>query len=399
MMNEAQDVLIDPLLDGPPDEPPPVPVPVPVPVEPTVSSIQLEATSDEEKQEAEADAALHEPPAAEAPKLPDPSPPLDLLPSSSGAPATSAQQAAPEQPAGAESASAPAPSAAITATSSLIIAAAEPVHDVVLGTAPASGPGGGSSSGQSTLSVPRDMGAASLASTVEVIGATRSIDELEALLQSDCVRSVSGAHSEAVSRCVQYVRGLAREGERVLCGWPVLSINEWGHQQVRTLVLTSHALYRIAFAIDRGAIDHYSRTSLGSCRLIERGRYAFKLLLTEPDGRENPFTYFWSAYVKKGSKDKRYEKVYYPIHPDSVPVELVLAMIISSLQVANHILHDQIRSYCYVTRLEVVDFVPNPNAVDDLMDTIVPSLQRMGDKFSEAIRAVVAQPSSRRQRQ
>ena len=61
-------------------------------------------------------------------------------------------------------------------------------------------------------------------------------------------------------------------GEVVLGGWPILSINEWGSQQVRTLVLTSQALYRIAFEGKRGAIDHYSRTSLGSCRRIERGR-------------------------------------------------------------------------------------------------------------------------------
>ena len=211
------------------------------------------------------------------------------------------------------------------------------------------------------------------------------------------MRAVSGAHYEAVARCVQYVRGLAREEERVLSGWPVLSINEWGQQQVRTLVLTSHALYRIAFAIDRGAIDHYSRTSLGACRTIERGRYAFKLLLTEPDGRES-LHLLLVGLREEGSTDKRYEKVYYPIHPDSIPVELVLASIISSLQVANHLLCEQISSYCYVAKLEVRDYVPNPNAVDELMDKIVPSLQRMGDKVSEGIRGVLTPAASRRQR-
>ena len=137
---------------------------------------------------------------------------------------------------------------------------------------------------------------------------------------------------------------------------------------MRTLVLTSMALYRIAFSSERGAIDHYSRTSLGSCKLVERGRYAFKLHLTEPDGRENPFTYFWSAYVKKGAKDNRYERVYYPIHPEGVPVELVLACVIYSLQVANRIMCEQVGQHCYVTRLEVRDYQPNASAVDDFVD-------------------------------
>ena len=235
----------------------------------------------------------------------------------------------------------------------------------------------------------------SLAALVDQLGAVATQDELASLLRSEVLRSICGAHAEAVTRCLQYVRGLARENEQVLGGWPVLSINEWGHQQVRTLVLTSHALYRIAFAANRGAIDHYSRTSLGSCRLIERGAYAFKLQLTEPDGRENPFAYFWTAYVKKGSKDHRYEKVYYPIHPEGIAVELVLAVIISSIQAANHLLYQQIHQHCYVAKLEVRDYVPNPNAVDDLMDKLIPGLQRVGDKVSEGLRAVL-QPNERR---
>ena len=245
--------------------------------------------------------------------------------------------------------------------------------------------------GSSSSTAPRAAAPQSLASIVEVIGSTRSLEELSALLQAECVRNACGAHSDAVSRCVQYVSGLARENEQVLFGWPVLSINEWGHQQVRTLVLTSHALYRIAFSANRGAIDHYSRTSLGSMQRIERGAVAFKLQLTEPDGRENPIAYFWAAYVKKGAKDNRYEKVYYPIIPDGVAVELVVSLVIGSIQLANHLLFEQIRSYCYVCRLEVCDYVPNPNAVDDIMDKIGPSLQRVGDKVSEGLRAALGE--------
>jgi hypothetical protein len=154
------------------------------------------------------------------------------------------------------------------------------VHDIVL---------------RSPSSVPRVAGSTSLAATIEILGSASTIDDLHALLQSECVKALSGAQASGVDRCVRYVAGLAREEERVLCGWPVLSINEWGVQQVRTLVLTSHAVYRVAFSQSKGNIDHYTRTSLGNCKLIERGRCAFKLHLTEPDGRENPITYFWCA--------------------------------------------------------------------------------------------------------
>ena len=100
---------------------------------------------------------------------------------------------------------------------------------------------------------------------------------------------MGGAHAHAVGRCVTYVQGLAKREEAVLCGWPVLSINEWGTQQLRTLVLTSHALYRLAFT-EKGSIDHYSRTSLGNLKRIERGRYAFKVRLTR--SRTYLLTYF-----------------------------------------------------------------------------------------------------------
>ena len=53
----------------------------------------------------------------------------------------------------------------------------------------------------------------------------------------------------------------------------------------------------------------------------------------------------------------------------------------------------QIGTYCYVTQLEVRDYVPNPNAVDEMMDKIAPSLQKMSDKVSEGIRNVLHAPS------
>ena len=206
-------------------------------------------------------------------------------------------------------------------------------HDIVL--RPPAPP---TASGDSRLSTP-----STLASHVEILESASGIDQLQALLAHESVRAVSGAHADSVARCLQYVSGLAKPEEVVLAGWPVLSINEWGQQQVRTLVLTSHALYRVAFHPKKGAIDHYSRTSLGACRRIERGRYAFKLHLTEPDGRENPFGYFWSAYVKKGKDGASYARFYYPIHPEAIPIELAMAVIIRAIATANRILCEKVR--------------------------------------------------------
>ena len=197
----------------------------------------------------------------------------------------------------------------------------EPVHDVVLRST------NGTETRQPASRVGQGFSLA-LPAVVDALTGCSSIEMLASLLSSDCVRAIGGAHADAVGRCLTYVNGLVREGERVLCGWPILSINEWGAQQVRTLVLTSQALYRIAFKQASGSIDHYSRTSLGSLLKIERGKFAFKLFLTEPDGRENPFTYFWSAYVKK-SKDDRYERVYYPIHSEEVRTTLSLSLSLS----------------------------------------------------------------------
>ena len=53
----------------------------------------------------------------------------------------------------------------------------------------------------------------------------------------------------------------------------------------RVLVLTSQSLYRVAFLAQNGSVNHYSRTSLLAIKRIERGRQAFRLCVSEPDGR------------------------------------------------------------------------------------------------------------------
>ena len=83
------------------------------------------------------------------------------------------------------------------------------------------------------------------------------------------------------------------------------------------------------------------------------------------------------------------ERVYYPIHPESIPVELVLACMISAIDVANKLMVEQVGSYCYVSRLIVRDYVPNPNAVDDLVDKVGPMLQSAGQRVSDVVGKVL----------
>ena len=59
-------------------------------------------------------------------------------------------------------------------------------------------------------------------------------------------------------------------------------------------------------------------------------------------------TMTWQA-----SKEHRYERVYYPIHTEEIPVELVLAAIICAIDVANRLLVSAVGAYCYVARVEV----------------------------------------------
>lgn len=367
---------------------PPVPVePAPVPID---DSVEPDIVLPSRVVEMPTSPPAARPPVPPPPTAVDGAPQMSL-PTSAAVPSSSTECST---SGGGESADAPLSSA--DSESDL----APAVHDVVLrpqasqaSQAPPTAPAALAGRDGPPAAVGRTGANLALPAVVDALGTVTSLEGLSSLLTSEAVRSIGGANSEAVGRCVQYVRGLARDEETVLCGWPVLSINEWGAQQVRTLVLTSHALYRIAFQMQRGAIDHYSRTSLGSLRRIERGRFAFKLLLTEPDGRENPLTYFWTSYVKKGNQgDHRYERVYYPIHTEALPVELVLACMINALDVANRLLHARVGQFMYVSRLAVANYQPNTNAIDEFMDKLAPALQRMGDKLGDGLAKLIDRP-------
>ena len=55
----------------------------------------------------------------------------------------------------------------------------------------------------------------------------------------------------------------------------------------------------------RGGPGRQSRLNLSMISFSCASFCAVMRFFGEPDGRENPFTYFWSAYVKKGAKDNR----------------------------------------------------------------------------------------------
>lgn len=141
----------------------------------------------------------------------------------------------------------------------------------------------------------------------------------------------------------------------------------------------------MAFHPTKGSVDHYTRTSLGNLKKIDRGRFAFKVHLTEPDGRDNPFTYFWSAYVKKAAEDNRYERVYYPLHAEEAPVELIIALMLSAIKVANRILVAQVGSYCYVSEVTIEDYKGSNSKVDEWMDKLAPKLQAATEGAAKAI--------------
>jgi len=199
---------------------------------------------------------------------------------------------------------------------------------------------------------------------------------------------------ESVRRSVQYVAGLARKEEATLCGWPVISCNEWGMQQERVLVLTSQCLYRVAYHAQNGSIDHYSRMSLGAIKRIERGRQAFRLCVTEPDGRENPLTYWWTEYVQKGTpRDNRYERVYYPTATSSLPLELTMSLVISAIKAANRLLCHKVGEYLHVNEIEIVDYQPEQGVVEEVMESTARGIEGFSKSVVGALQSTFAKPA------
>ena len=205
----------------------------------------------------------------------------------------------------------------------------------------------------------------------------QTLRELFGALRNTEVALLLGvADGKEASTCEDHVRGLAQGDEQQLLQWPVVSVNEWGTQQQRVLVLTSGALYRLHYRADTGVVDHHTRTSLGAIRRIERGRLGYKLQLTVPDGRENPFNWAWTE-VSGSKSDARYEKVYYPRAADPAALQAVMEVTIMAIAHANRLLVEQVGG----TRCTVTDYAPVPSALD--------KIDRLADRVAPAIESTV----------
>ncbi|KAL1511372.1 hypothetical protein AB1Y20_006174 [Prymnesium parvum] len=234
----------------------------------------------------------------------------------------------------------------------------------------------------------------SAAAALERVG---SVAELAALLEEHGTQLLIAGNAESVRRSVQYVSGLVRKGEGTLCGWPVVSCNEWGMQQPRVLVLTSQSLYRVAFVAQNGTVDHYSRTSLAAIKRIERGRQAFRVCVTEPDGRENPLTYFWTEYVQKGTpRDNRFERVYYPSVSSEVPTHAAIEFILHTIKAANRILCNKVGESLHVSELEIVDSQPEESIIEEVVGSTTRGIEQLSKGIIGAWQATFVQRSSSR---
>ena len=152
---------------------------------------------------------------------------------------------------------------------------------------------------------------------------------------------MAGDEGAALHRCEQYLQGLLKGDEQMLLAWPVLSVNEvchigleprpskpragllltraslafwqWGKEQRRVLVLTSQGLYRMQYDEQRASVDRYTAVSLGRIRRIERAVQGYRLILAQPDGRENPVNYLYDLFANHASsKEAQYDRMYLP---------------------------------------------------------------------------------------
>jgi len=88
----------------------------------------------------------------------------------------------------------------------------------------------------------------------------------------------TGQQEKCLEVCKAACKG--EETEEYLKGWVVTSINEWGHDQERVLILTTQAVYRCKFDFNSNRCEHANRTALSSIIRIEHGHFAAKGGLT-----------------------------------------------------------------------------------------------------------------------
>jgi len=116
-----------------------------------------------------------------------------------------------------------------------------------------------------------------------------SCEELLTILCLEAVKCTIVERASLVSLCMESVEAQAAQGELVLQGWPVVSINEWGVRQERVLVLSTLAVYRLdsRYFVGESKVEQRSRVHLSAISYIEQNAGQMKFYLNIQDGNKS----------------------------------------------------------------------------------------------------------------
>ena len=105
-----------------------------------------------------------------------------------------------------------------------------------------------------------------------------------------------------------------------------------------------------------------------------------QVLLTVPDGRENPLNWAFAEATRTKS-DARYEKVYYPRVADDATLQAVMTLTIMAVVHANRLLVEAVGGRVHVTKCVVGDYVPSVSQLDKWTDQLVERVEPGVDKL------------------
>mmetsp|Transcript_44910 Transcript_44910/g.109498 ORF Transcript_44910/g.109498 Transcript_44910/m.109498 type:complete len:245 (+) Transcript_44910:168-902(+) len=107
----------------------------------------------------------------------------------------------------------------------------------------------------------------------------------------------TSAQQEAIDKCID---NCLPEGEQCLKGWAVTSVNEWGVDQERILLLSDKAVYRVKFDFDGKTVSSTKAVPLGDILRVEYGSFkAAKTSLT---------TWVWKKEIEQSQGFRIYTK-------------------------------------------------------------------------------------------
>eukprot|EP00936_MAST-01D_sp_MAST-1D-sp1_P000412 g412.t1 len=181
-----------------------------------------------------------------------------------------------------------------------------------------------------TTSSTRDAEATSTQPVVEEDPLGPLVTELRALDVWSFDSSDCAAQKEALRRCTQYVEGMCRLEESVIKAWHVYSINEWGKQQARVLVLCTRSYFRMQFDVNTGRIAQpITRMSMSDLTFIDsEDSAAGPALIVHSrivDGRSGPFS--------KAGRGGGNARTYAPVVPKEGPqAEAVAAEMVHAFE-------------------------------------------------------------------